>query len=114
MAQITVFNQTNRIVIFDEAGHELAPLGKAEVEGTDPVAAFAIESGFLVVLSSIGVAQEAAPEVEPIQAEEPVSEEEPEPAEEAEESTEEAEEPVEEVKPAPRTRKKTSTQVKES
>jgi hypothetical protein len=116
MGKITVFNQINRIVIFDESGQELAPLGQAEVDTNDPIAAFAIENGFLVVLSSTGVVEEAAPEVEPIQVEEEVSEPEPEVAEEeaTEVGEESQEETPEEAKPAPRTRKKTSTQVKES
>jgi hypothetical protein len=124
MGKIKVFNQINRVVIFDESGHELAPLEEAEVDAGDPIAAFAIEKGYLVVLSSNGVVEEAAPEVEPIQVEEEVSEPEPEVAEEqatevGEESQEETpeetpEEAPEEAKPTPRTRKKTSTQVKES
>ena len=114
MSKITVFNQLNRVVVCNEEGLEIAPLEQAEVEATDKVAAFAIEQGSLVVLSSIEVAQPVPSEAEQIQTEEVTETPEPETEEVEETEEEEVTESVEEVKPAPRTRKKTSTQVKES
>lgn len=119
MSTIKVFNQTNRLVTCTESGVSIAPLKTYEVNADDQIAAFAIEKGWLVVLSYPETVEPTISESEPIQVEEPAVEPEPE-AETPEVSEEEpvteetTEEATEEVKTQTRTRKKTSTQVKES
>ena len=115
MSTIKVFNQTNRLVACTESGVSIAPLKTYEVNADDQIAAFAIEQGWLVVLSYPEAVEPTVSESEPIQVEEPVVE--PEPEEETIEVSDEepvTEDATEEVKTQTRTRKKTSTQVKES
>jgi hypothetical protein len=114
MNMIKVFNQTNRLVTCTESGISIAPLKTYEVNADDQIAAFAIEQGWLVVLSYPEEVVQTASESEPIQVEEPAVEPGPEETQEVSEEEPAAEESTEEVQTQTRTRKKTSPQVKES